>query len=119
MLHSSLHLARAASSCMEGIQRTWANLYHIHGGDEEFLFSLHDLLECSGLDDAVWALRAVPPAEESEAEWVGRSFAADCVEHALRGLPTEDTVGALVVDVVKVGRRLTQGCFPVGLGENG
>jgi hypothetical protein len=94
---------------MEGVQRTWANLHHIRGGDEEFLFSLSDVLECSGLDDTVWALRAVPLSEERELEWVGRSFAADCVEHALEGLPTSGTVTPLVIDVVKVARRRAEG----------
>jgi hypothetical protein len=108
MLHSSLHLAIAASSCVEGIQRTWANLHHIHGGDEEFLFSLSDVLECSGLDDTVWALRAVPLYEASEAEWVGRCFAVDCVQHALQGLPTEGSVAALLADAVRVVQRLSK-----------
>jgi hypothetical protein len=109
MLHSSLHLAKAASSCKEGVLRTRVNLHHIHAGIEEFLFSLSDLLEFSGLDDAVWALRAVPQSESWEAEWVGRNFAADCVERALEQLPTGAMDQALVVDTVKVARRFADG----------
>ena len=80
MLHSSLSLVRAASSCQEGVERAHANLLHIHRGEAEIQFTLSDVLECSGLDDAIWTLRAVPPLEASESEWIGRNFAADCVE---------------------------------------
>jgi hypothetical protein len=108
MIHSSLRLAMVAASCTEGVQRTSVNLHHLHRGDPEVLFSLSDVLECSGLDDAVWALRAVPTNESSEAEWVGRTFAADCVERALEGLPASGPVRGLVVDAVRVGRRLAE-----------
>lgn len=71
VLYSSLSLLTSASCCSEGIHRTRVNLLDLHGGDETFLFPLTAVLERSGLDDAVWALRAVPPSESAEAEWWG------------------------------------------------
>ena len=99
MLHSSIALARAAGSCPEGIERTQAQLLHIHSGDEEVLFTVAEVLEFSGLEDAIWALRAVPDEEIHERDRVGRTFAIECVAHAcstLQGPAEADHVGRIL-----------------------
>ena len=82
MLQSSIALARSAGSCPEGIERTRVCLLHLHDGREVALFPVAAVLECCGLDDAIWALRAVPFGETRERDQVARTFAVECVAYA-------------------------------------
>jgi hypothetical protein len=82
MLHTSMALIRAAGSCPEGIERTRLRLLELHSGDEDSLFPVAAILGRSDLDDAVWALSAVPAWEFRERDRVALTFAVECVAHA-------------------------------------
>ena len=41
------------------------------------------ILETNGLDDALWALRAVPKAQEKDRDKIARLFACECAEAVL------------------------------------
>jgi hypothetical protein len=104
MLHSSIALIRAAGSCFEGIERTQLNLRHLHAGNEEARFTVSAVLECGGLDDAIWTLRAVPTEEIGESNRVCWSFSTECVTHAVRAaqVPADAKHVTLVLRVARL-----------------
>lgn len=82
MIRTSVELLQAHGSCPR-IQcvRRWRA-----GMPEDELFSLVSGLDIPGIlvpDDPLWALRAVPPEDVPERDYIARMFAADCAERAL------------------------------------
>ena len=104
MLHSSIASIRAAGSCSEGIERTRLNLRHLHAGDEKARFTVAAVLECGGLDDAIWTLRAIPTDEIGKSNRVCWTFAVECVTHAARAarVPGEPEHIARVLRVARL-----------------
>src|SRR3990167_6550560 len=72
-----------AGACVEG----YSKLAHALGGVEKYgrttSIPLSLIVISNGLDDALWATRAVPPEQVAECEKVLRLFLADSAERVL------------------------------------
>ena len=79
-MHTTLRLLRERNACSD----RYAHLKRALGdyGDDTPI-SLVRILETNGVDDAAWALRAVPPKQAAERDRRARWFACVCV----RGTP--------------------------------
>lgn len=80
-LTTSLKLLRSRNACahrynalVEALGPNWPDTKRI---------PLALILEKNGLDDALWALRAVPKKQIRRAEQIGYLLACDCAEHIL------------------------------------
>jgi immunity protein 5 of polymorphic toxin system len=84
-LHTTHNLLKAANICRPGFERFTVREALIEKGyDDDSILPLSLILEVNGLDDAVWALRAVPEEQRGERDRIARLFACDCAEHVLR-----------------------------------
>jgi hypothetical protein len=80
-LTTTLSILREHQPCSDG----WAKLLRYLGPDwpEDKAIPFSTILESNGVDDAIWALRAVSPDHEIERDRLARLFACDCAEAAL------------------------------------
>lgn len=91
-LITTLAIIRQHDPCTEG----WGKLLKHVGKDypRDCHIDFATILESNGLDDALWALRAVLPEQEKERDRLARMFACDCAESVLhiyeRDYPSDD-----------------------------
>ncbi len=60
------------------------------------------ILATNGLDDALWALRAVPPEQEAERDRLARLYAVDCSRRTLRLIPPGEEWPACAVGLAEL-----------------
>jgi hypothetical protein len=80
-LQTTLNIIRAAKPCAEGWTRLLKSLPADIDYDAPISFS--HILESNGLNDSLWALRSVLPAQEKERDVEARLFACDFAERVL------------------------------------
>jgi hypothetical protein len=80
-LITTLAIIRQHDPCTDG----WKKLLKHVGKDypENGHIDFATILESNGLDDALWALRAVLPEQEKDRDRLARLFACDCAEAVL------------------------------------
>ena len=83
MLTTTLRLLREYHVCKDRYRHLCKKLGGAgkYGYDTPIRFD--DLLDMNGLDDTLWALRAVMPGQEKYRDFIARMFAANCSEHVL------------------------------------
>jgi len=83
MLTTTLRLLREYHACKDRYRHLCKKLGGAgkYGYDTPIRFD--DLLDMNGLDDTLWALRAVMPEQEEDRDFIARMFAANCSEHVL------------------------------------
>ena len=80
-LQTTLAIIRAASPCASGYAMLLRTLGADFPTDKPIDFAT--ILASNGLQDALWALRAVLPEQERDRDRLARLFAADCAEWVL------------------------------------
>ena len=80
-LHTTLRLLKDHNACVDGYKKLRRHLPKKWKLDTHI--SLTTILESNGVDDALWALRAVLPEEETDRDRLARLMAADFAEHVL------------------------------------
>ena len=78
MLTTSFALLHAAEACTERYQYLGKALGGITKYGRTTPIALVRILETNGLNDALWALRAVAPGQEAERDRLARLFACWC-----------------------------------------
>ncbi len=82
-MHTTLTLLKKNRAC----KGRYRHLLKQLGGAKKYGYNtpiqFPDLLEMNGLDDTLWALRAVSKEQEPERDLIARLFACDCAEHVL------------------------------------
>ena len=82
-MHTTLTLLKKNRACKDRYRHLLKQL----GGAKKYGYNtpipLQDLLEMNGLDDTLWALRAVSKEDADERDLLARLFACDCAEHVL------------------------------------
>jgi len=78
---NKLNIIRAHDPCASGWQKLLTSLGKSKADDEPLDFAR--ILASNGLNDALWALRAVIPEHEKDRDRLARLFAADCAESVL------------------------------------
>ena len=82
-MHTTLTLLKKNRACKDRYRHLLKQL----GGAKKYGYNtpiqFPDLLEMTGLDDTLWALRAVSKEQEPERDLIARLFACDCAEHVL------------------------------------
>lgn len=97
---TTLNAIRACHPCSDG----WQKLLHYLGktkADDETL-SISTILESNGLDDALWALKALPPEHDNAV----RLLACDFAERALCFVPESE---GRPKQAIEVSRRFARG----------
>jgi hypothetical protein len=83
VLTTTLQLLKDNKAC----SARYRHLYKSLGGAKKYGYHtpirFDDLLKNNGLDDTLWALRAVPDGQASLRDFIARIFAASCAEHVL------------------------------------
>lgn len=83
-LYTTHNFLKAANACQPGFERFTVRETLIEQGyDDDSILPLALILEVNGLEDALWALRAVPPEQSAERDQIARLFACDCAEQVL------------------------------------
>ena len=82
-MHTTLTLLKKNHACTDRYRHLCKSL----GGAKKYGYNtpiqFPDLLAMNGLDDTLWALRAVPKEQEPERDFIARLFACSCAEHVL------------------------------------
>ena len=82
-MHTTLTLLKKNRACKDRYRHLLKQL----GGAKKYGYNtpiqFPDLLEMTGLDDTLWALRAVSKEQDAERDLIARLFACDCAEHVL------------------------------------
>ena len=82
-LYTTFRLLRVAGACRDRCQYGAVALGGVATYGADAPIPLVRVLEINGLDDALWALRAVPPEQAAERDRLARLFACDCAGRAL------------------------------------
>ena len=106
-LYTTLNLIREHGPCESGWRKLLKHLGETHGNDDRIDFAA--ILESNGLDDALWALRAVLPEQEADRDRLARLFACDCVETALQYWEKEFPDDRRPHEAIAVSRRFAVG----------
>ena len=106
-LITTLAIIRRHKPCTEGWKKL---LKHVGNGyPQDGHIDFATILESNGLDDALWALRAVLPEQEKDRDRLARLFACDCAESVLniyeRDYPNDDRPR----NAVRVAREFAEG----------
>lgn len=80
-LHTTLRLLHEHGACEDRYRHLVKALGAGYGGDKPILLSR--ILRINGLDDTLWALRAVPDAQVEVRDRIARLYAADCAARVL------------------------------------
>ena len=80
-LYTTLKLIKEHQPCTEGYRKLRRALGKGWGADRKI--PLVRILETNGMDDAIWALRAVDHRQRAKRDRLCRLFALDCAEHVL------------------------------------
>ena len=80
-LHTTLRLLKDCDACVDGYKKL--RRYLPIGWKLDTHIPLATILESNGIDDALWALRAVLSDEEIDRDKIARLMAADFAEHVL------------------------------------
>ena len=80
-LHTTLRLLKDCDACVDGYKKLRRHLPK--GWKLDTHIPLAIILESNGIDDALWALRAVLPEEEIDRNRIARLIAIDFAEHVL------------------------------------
>jgi len=106
-LQTTLNIIRAAKPCADGWAKLLKSLPADHDHDTPIAFS--HILESNDLNDALWALRSVMPAQEEERDREARLFACDCAENVLPIFEKRYPEDIRPRKCVEVARRLANG----------
>lgn len=90
-LYTTFALAKRYGACRESYRKVAKALGGITNYGRNTPVYIDDLAEVAGMTDAIWALYAVPKAQEATRDRLARLFACDCAEHVLK--PYEDEHG--------------------------
>jgi len=93
MLTTTFHLLRKHNACKD---RYTVLRKALTRGDDEPI-TLIEILDSNGLDDAIWALRAVPDEQTDERDRLARLFACWCVRQVWHQLTDERSRTAIEV----------------------
>lgn len=106
-LHTTLRLLRRYEAC-EG---RYAHLVSALGNetDDDAPIPILRILDINGLDDALWALRAVPPDQRSARDRISRLLACDFAERVLPIFEEAHPHDARPRDAIAVARRYAAG----------
>ena len=102
MMNTTLNKIQAHDPCADGWAKLLAFLGKTEADDEEL--SLLTILESNGLDDALWALRAVESYDREI-----RLFACDCAERVMPIYEKECPDDSRVRDCIETARRFAEG----------
>lgn len=80
-LHTTRELLREAGACASRYKVFLQATRKAYKDSEPIPLTV--ALSSNGLQDTIWALRAVLPGEEQERDKLARLFACDCAEHVL------------------------------------
>jgi hypothetical protein len=83
MLTTTLELLHTAGACTARYRHLCEALGGATAYGKDTPIPLSRILDTNGLDDALWALVAVPDHEVAARDWLARIFACDCAERAL------------------------------------
>jgi len=83
MLHTTLSLLKTANACAGRYRHLCEALGGVRAWGHDTPIPLLKILDTNGLDDALWALRAVPEHEKALRDRLAREFACDCAERVL------------------------------------
>lgn len=92
---TTLAAIRAHHPCLRGWKHLLAHLGNPEADDEPLPIST--ILESNGLDDALWALRALPAGHDGAV----RLLACDFAERALRYVPESEDRPRQAVDIAR------------------
>ena len=82
-MFTTLNLLKEHDACMDRYRHLCKALGGVNQYGRDTPISFERLIEMNGLDDTLWALRAVPKEQEAERDFIARLFAAGCAEHVL------------------------------------
>lgn len=83
MLTTTFSLADKANACAMELAKYVRRLGGVKAYGEDTPIRLVDILDNSGLINALWSLRAVPVEQTEERDYVAMVFAGNCVAHVL------------------------------------
>ena len=106
-LTTNLVLLRRHNACEDRYAHLVAALGPKWGGAKPIPFL--QILKINGLDDALWALRAVPQKQTAARDRIARLFAADCAAHVLRLFEAESPTDTRPRECIVVARRFVNG----------
>lgn len=111
-LLTTLNIIRSADPCSSGWTKLLKSLGKSKADDEPLTFDL--ILKSNGLDDALWALRAVLPKHEKDRDRLARLFACYCAESCLAIYETRYPGDLRPRQAIEAGRQWgDQRCSPV------
>ena len=82
-MFTTLNLLKEHAACMDRYRHLCKALGGVNQYGRNTPISFEQLSKMNGLDDALWALRAVPYDQIKERDLIARLFAAGCAEHVL------------------------------------
>ena len=82
-MFTTLNLLKEHAACMDRYRHLCKALGGVKQYGRNTPISFEQLSKMNGLDDALWALRAVPYDQIKERDLIARLFAASCAEHVL------------------------------------
>jgi hypothetical protein len=106
-LQTTLAILRAAQPCPEGWEKFLRHVGPDFPPDQPIEFST--ILENNGLQDALWALRAVLPEHEANRDREARLFACDCAEAVLPLFEGKQPNDLRPLEAIRVAREYAQG----------
>ena len=83
MLYTTFRLVREAGACKNHYRQFAKAVGGVKAYGQDTPIPLIKILEINGLNDALWALRAVLPEEKASRDRMARLLAADFAEHVL------------------------------------
>ncbi len=109
MLHTTRRLLRQYDACEEGYITAIAAMKKRGNTGQDDLIPLTFILESNGIEDALWALCAVPEDEEAERDKTARLLACDFAENVAHLWVAPEGITWKPADTISIARRFANG----------
>ena len=104
-LTTTLRLCKDHRACHE----SWNKLANHFNHDMNKMIFISDIIHILNIQDAIWALRAVPEIQTEDSKKIARLFACDCAEHVLPFFEKENPNDNRPRECIKITRLFING----------
>ena len=109
MLSTTFALLHDARACADRYRHLAKALGGIEAYGRDTPITIERILQANGLDDALWALQAVPAEQKVERDKLARLMACDCAERALPLYEVRYPADTRPRQTIEVSRRFAHG----------